>query len=157
MKKMRILVNIVFFNLIFVSTISASFTTRYIGEYQNEHFKLDVTYICYDPMYHRQPFKIIFFITAKPGFKLINQSSISLKGKVYQFNRIEFINQFFEKGKIDIKEPLLTTNEFKLTYHIYNVSNKIQQRITKNFKITLIHSNNRSEIYNLKMIIKEEQ
>ena len=118
MKKVKIFVNIVLINLILVSTISASFTTRYIGEYQNEHFKLDVTYISYDPMYHRQPFKIIFFITAKPGFELINQSSISLKGKVYQFNGIEFINQFFKKGKIDINEYLLTTNDFKLTYYI---------------------------------------
>jgi len=106
-------------------------------------------------MYHRQPFKIIFFITAKPGFKLINQSSISLKGKVYQFNGIEFINQFFKQGKIDINEYLLTTNDVKLTYYIYNVSSKIQQRIIKNFKITLIHSNDRRNIYNLKMTIKE--
>lgn len=163
MKKAAFPITAILINIFFITIISASASVKYSGKYKNKHVKFTAAYISSDLMYQDRRTgrarvivynTVKFFITSKPGFKLINKSSIKFKGKIYKFKGIEYINQFYKYGKIKFKGKIKNNDTLILTYYIYNVSNKTKQRVIKNLKI-IIPRNTGINRNTIKMIIKE--
>ncbi len=122
MKRTKIYIIIILACVFIAGSVYASSYTEYYAVYNNEHISLkvrnrNITWVNKRKRRLSRRRSIVFELKAKPGYKILNNTTVMALGQTKKFNA-KFINKYFKNGTTWVRGSLRRDNVFTITYFV---------------------------------------